>query len=287
LESIVARELAPLAGETILGAVSGGPDSVALAALLRTVCGRAGARLVLGHVNHHVRPGAWQDEAVVLALGSVLGVPVLCASLEPGPGGEAELREGRYRCLERLAARAGAGRIATAHHAQDQTETVLLALFRGTGPAGLAGMRAQRPLGERTTLVRPLLEVERAALTELCIAEHLPYALDPTNADRRYARNALRAALAELRLRFPHLDSAVARCARIVREELSATNRAVLRARLREELAAGPGLRDVSFERLEAAAAALEAGRPGRHFIKPGVTIDVLAQGLSESKGKG
>ena len=284
LERIVAREIAPRAGETILAAVSGGPDSAALAALLRTVCGRAGARLVLGHVNHALRPSAWQDEAVVLALGTALGVPVLCASLEAGPAGEEALREGRYGLLERLAARAGASRIVTAHHAQDQTETVLLALFRGTGPAGLAGMRPARPLGEHATLLRPLLEIERAELTAFCAAEHLPYALDPTNADRRYARNAVRAALTDLRCRFPHLDAAVARCARIVRDELAATEGAGLRAHLREELAAGPGLRDVSFERLEAAVRALEAGRPGRHFIKPGVAIDVLAQTRPESK---
>ncbi len=285
LEAIVARAVAPRAGETLLAAVSGGPDSVALAALLRPACVRAGARLVLGHVNHRLRPSAWQDEAVVLALGTALGVPVRCASLELAPEpGEAELREGRYRALETLATQAGASRIMTAHHAGDQTETVLLALFRGTGPAGLAGMRPERPLGEGKTLVRPLLDVERDALTALCAAEHLPYALDPTNADRRYARNAVRAALADLRLRFPHLDAAVARCARIVRDELAATDRAALRARLREELAAGPGLRDVPFERLEAAARALEAGRPGRHFIKSGVAIDVLAGRSLESK---
>jgi tRNA(Ile)-lysidine synthase len=286
LEAIVARELKPVAGETILAAISGGPDSVALAALLRTVCAREGARLVLGHVNHAVRPGAWQDEAVVLALGAALGVPVRCASLEPAPdSGEAALREGRYRTLERLAAEAGAHRVATAHHAQDQTETVLLALFRGTGPAGLAGMRPARPLGKRSILVRPLLEVDRGSLRALCEAEHLPYAIDPTNADPRYARNAVRAALADLRPNFPRLDEAVARCARIVRDELDGSGRAILRARLREELAAGPGLRDVPFERLEAAARALEAGRPGRHHIKRGVAIDVPAARSENPQG--
>lgn len=287
LEEIVAREIAPAEGETILAAVSGGPDSVALAALLRTACARAGASVVLGHVNHGMRPGAWQDEAVVLALGAALELPVRCASLAPdAKAGEAELREGRYRALEALALGAGATRIATAHHAQDQTETVLLALFRGTGPAGLAGMRPARPLGSGLSLVRPLLEVEPASLAALCAAEHLPYVLDPTNADRRYARNALRSALAELRPRFPHLDAAVARCARILRDELEGTGRAALRARLREELAAGPGLRDVPFERLEAAARALEQGRAGRHFIKRGVVIDVAARGRTESKSK-
>jgi tRNA(Ile)-lysidine synthase len=147
-------------------------------------------------------------------------------------------------------------------------------------------MRPARPLGERAMLLRPLLEVERSALTALCAAERLPYALDPTNSDRRYARNAVRAALVELRLSFPHLDAAVSRCARIVRDELAATGRAALRSQLRGEIAAGPGLRDVSFERLEAAARALEEGRPGRHFLKPGFAIDVLATGPPESKGE-
>ncbi len=266
--------------EVLLVATSGGPDSAALAALLERAAAERGSRLVLGHVNHGVRQSAWQDEAVVLALGSALGARVVSASLEPGPPGEARLRAGRYSLLAEMARRSGARRVFTAHHAEDQTDTVLLSLFRGAGPAGLSGMPAIRALGE-LELVRPLLGVERAALTTYCRQRHLPYALDPSNADPGYRRNALRRALAELRPSFPGLDAAVARCAAILREEADGTPRSRLRRRLRSAVAGATGdARDLTFERLEAAARAVEGGRPGRHFLRRGVEI-VVSEGRS------
>ncbi len=267
-------------GEVLLAAASGGPDSTALAALLERAAQKRGARLVLGHVNHGLRASAWQDEAVVLALGGALGARVLCAGLEPGSAAEARLRAGRYAELARLARLCGARRIFTAHHAEDQTETVLLSLFRGTGPAGLSGMPPARPLEGGLELVRPLLGIERAALLAYCAQRHLPYALDPSNADASYRRNALRRALAQLRPSFPGLDAAVARCAVILRDEAEDTARGRIRRRLRAEVAAAAGhARDLTYERLEAAARAVEAGRPGRHFQRDGVEIVVTGGG--------
>jgi tRNA(Ile)-lysidine synthase len=259
-----------------LAAVSGGPDSVALGALLARSAAAAGASVVFAHVNHALRPSAWQDEAVVLALGAACGVRVVAVSLPPGPPDEARLRDERYAALARLARAAGARRIFTAHHAADQTETVLLALFRGAGPAGLAGMQTVRELEPGLELVRPLLEVEPAALHAYCAALHLPVAIDPTNAEIHYRRNSLRATLDSLRGEFPHLDAAVARCARIVREERAETSTALVRERLRAELVALEGdARDVTFERLDSAARALERGRRGRHFLRRGVEMVV------------
>ncbi|MGB8205052.1 MAG: tRNA lysidine(34) synthetase TilS, partial [Candidatus Baltobacteraceae bacterium] len=201
---------------------------------------------------------------------------VLCASLAPGSAAEARLRAARYAQLTRMARRTGAQRVFTAHHAEDQTETVLLSLFRGTGPAGLTGMPSARPLAEGLELVRPLLGVERAALAVYCRYRHLPYALDPSNADAGYRRNALRRALAELRPSFPGLDAAVARCAAILQDEAAGTVRGQIRRRLRAEVARATGdARDLTFERLEAAAQAVESGRPGRHFLRDGVEIIV------------
>jgi tRNA(Ile)-lysidine synthase len=274
LEAKVAGRVAPAAGETVVCAVSGGPDSVALAALAARAAERAGATVVLAHVNHALRESAWQDEAVVLSVGAALGVRVVTASLPPGPAGEERLRDGRYAALAGLAARAGARRILCAHHARDQAETVLLALLRGTGPAGLAGMPAVRPLGPDLELTRPLLDVEPERLADYCAAEHLPYAVDPSNADLGYRRNAVRSALAELRASFPHLDAAVARCAEIVRAERAGDSRARLREEIRAALvSAGTGTRDVTFERLDAAAQALERRGNGRHFLRRGVEL--------------
>jgi tRNA(Ile)-lysidine synthase len=276
LETAVARSVAARRGEVLLAAVSGGPDSAALAALLARAAARAGASVILAHVNHAVRSDAWQDEAVVLALGAALGIRVTALSLAPGPRDEARLRAGRYAALAKLARVAGACRIFTAHHAADQTETVLLALFRGAGAAGLCGMPVRRELEPGLELVRPLLEVEPGALHAYCAALHLPFAIDPTNVEVEYRRNALRAALAKLRDDFPHLDAAVARCARILSEERSGTSTAIVRAQLRAQLVALDGdVRDLTFERLDAAARAVESGRPGRHFLRRGLEVVV------------
>ncbi len=276
LEARVAGSLSPLPGETILVACSGGRDSVALAALATEAAARSGATIVLGHVNHAVRERSWQDEGVALAVGAFLGVRVASASLGPGPASEARLRDERYAALATMAREAGARRIATAHHARDQAETVLLALLRGTGPDGLAGMPATRELATDLQLVRPLLDIEPETLAAYCAARRLPYAIDPTNADLGFRRNALRAALVPLREAFPHLDAAVARCAAILREERAGEPRARLRTELRAALgASGLGTRDVSFARLDAAARALERGSAGRHFLRRGVEVIV------------
>ncbi|GAC1306057.1 MAG: hypothetical protein NVSMB21_08380 [Vulcanimicrobiaceae bacterium] len=276
LEASVAERLAIARGEVVLAAVSGGSDSVALAGIASRLATEAGATLVLAHVNHGLRPGAWQDEAVVLALAMRLGVPVEACSIEVPGRSEAAARDARYRALARIARERGARRVLTAHHAADQTETVLLALFRGTGLDGLAGMAARRDLADGVALERPLLAVEPADLRAYCVARRLPYALDPSNDDLAYRRNAVRASLAPLRASFPHLDRAVARCAEIVRDERAgrATPRAALRESVRVALRTATGdLLDLPFERADAAARALEDGAPGRHFLRRGVEL--------------
>jgi tRNA(Ile)-lysidine synthetase-like protein len=277
LERHLAETLRPSRGETLLVAASGGPDSGALAALATEASRRVGARVVLGHVNHGVRAGAWQDEAVVLALGAALGARVLRAGLEAGSSDEATLRKLRYAALATMAREAGARRVCTAHHAEDQTETVLLALFRGAGPDGLRGMAASRPLDDGLSLERPLLRVPAAELRDHCLRRLLPYARDASNADPSYRRNAVRAALAELRRSFPRLDEAVARCAVIAAEGASGRARGRARALLRDALEEGSGLNDLTFERLDAAARLIERGTTGRVFLRRGVELEIRA----------
>lgn len=273
LGTLVEEQLAAGPDQTIVVACSGGPDSVALASLVAAAAARSGARAVLGHVNHGIRPSADQDEAVVLSVGSRLGTPVRIANPLATGTGEAHLRELRYAALAGIARSEGARLVATAHTAEDQTETVLLALFRGTGLEGLAGMPPRRELAPGIELVRPLLTVPRARLHGELYRSGLPYAIDPTNASGRYRRNALRGILERAREEFPHLDEAVARCGEIVREELAGSSRAETRRRLREELRAAGELAEVPFERIEAAARAVERNARGRIFMKAGIEL--------------
>ena len=247
-------------GARVVLACSGGPDSVALASLLDRLAGNDGYDLVLAHVNHGVRTSADQDECVVLSIGARLGRRVLVAHPHLKRDDEASLRDARYAALAALARDAGAPLVATAHTAEDQTETVLLALFRGTGLTGLAGIPARRPLAEGVDVVRPVLRVTHAELAMELRRSGLPYAIDPSNVQRRYRRNALRLPLDALRAEFPQLDRAVARCAAIVRGEFEGTDRALARRALRERLRAEDALRDVPFERIEAALDAAERG---------------------------
>lgn len=276
LESAFDASVAAKPGETVVAAVSGGPDSGALAALLARHVAARGATLALAHVNHAVRPTADRDEAVVLALGAALGARTLVRRLAPGSSAEARLRDARYAALASAARQAGATRVFAAHHAEDQTETVLLALFRGAGPLGLAGMARERGLAQGIALIRPLLGVPKARLVAYCAERRLPYALDPTNAEAGFRRNALRRSLDDLRATFPDLDAAVARWAAIAREEREGSRRAALRGAVRGSLHEAVGeLRDVSLERVDAVARALESGRPGRHFVREGVELIV------------
>jgi tRNA(Ile)-lysidine synthase len=267
LDARVRRALRLSPGTTIVVALSGGPDSVVLAAVLDRIGRADDANVILAHVNHGVRDSALQDECVVLALGARLDRPVRIARTSTSDD-EAALRTARYAALERIASDSGATAIATAHCAEDQTETVLLALFRGSGLDGIAGMAARRALGGGIDLVRPFLRFTHEQLYAELRRSGLPYALDPSNDELRYRRNALRARLEDLRADFPQLDASVARCAEIVRAERSGDARARARNDLRERLRERDLLRDIPFERIEAA---LDAGPDARVFLKPGV----------------
>ena len=177
--------------DSVLVACSGGLDSVVL---LDVAIDRLGCpRVTAGHVDHSVRPGSDRDAGFVAELAAQLGVSCLRAPLEPGPSDEATLRDKRYAALEAQRIEAGASWILTAHHADDQAETVLLGLIRRTTPASLAGIPARRD-----HILRPLLEVPRAELVEWAERRGLRWRDDPTNAEPRYLRNRIRRELLPL-----------------------------------------------------------------------------------------
>lgn len=275
IEHAVKREGVIRPGERVLIACSGGPDSVALAAILSALSDAMQLHLIVAHVNHGVRASAWQDEAVVMRVAATLGLPFKVAGLQLARSDEASMREARYEALARLAREARCTAVATGHNAGDQTETVLLALFRGTGLDGLAGMPPRRPLAEGVDLVRPLLRLERRDLRAYVHASGLPYAVDPTNENRELRRNAVRAALGALRPLFPGLDAAVARAAEVVGSEVRGAPAAAVRRQVRDALRKHEALDGVDFEHIEAAVRALQEGASGRFFMAPGVELEV------------
>lgn len=262
-------------GDRIVVACSGGIDSVALAAALAAVRTPMELDLCFAYVHHGTRESAWQDECVVLRLGATFGIPVAVARLEGVDRDEASLRAARYAALCEIAQGRQARIVATAHHREDQCETVLLALFRGAGIDGLAGIRPRRPLTPELELVRPLLALGADDLRAYVHAHALPYAVDPTNADASLRRNAVRQALTALRPLFPGLDAAVARAAEVAGEELAGSDRAALRRQVRRALGEQEGLADVDFVHVEAAVRALERGASGRFHMKPGVELRI------------
>ncbi|HEY9086407.1 MAG TPA: tRNA lysidine(34) synthetase TilS [Candidatus Tyrphobacter sp.] len=274
-------------GERIVVACSGGPDSVALAAALHAIAAPLHLTLSLAHVNHGARASAWQDECVVLRVAADLGLPLDVVALDMGvdAANEAAMRTARYAALARIARKRGGSAVATAHHAEDQSETVLLALFRGTGPDGLGGMEARRSLEEGIDLIRPLLRIGSEALRYYCHASGLPYAIDPTNEDATLHRNAVREALQALRPTFPGLDQAVARAAELVSSERARSPRVQLRHRVREVLREQGQLADVDFEHVEAAVRTLERGGTGRFLMKAGVTLRIEPSGPAVEEG--
>jgi tRNA(Ile)-lysidine synthase len=207
-------------GETVLVAVSGGSDSVALLHVLRELAPTFGLTLHVLHVDHGLRAESPRDAEFVRALGGRLGVPVDVERVTIGPGSvEAAARDARYAALEAWADRLGAHRIAIGHSADDQAETVLMRLLAGAGVRGLAGIPPRRG-----RVIRPLIETRRQALRDALVAAGLDWVEDETNRDPRFLRNRIRHELLPLLAASYATDvvPSLARAARRARETVDA-----------------------------------------------------------------
>jgi tRNA(Ile)-lysidine synthase len=169
----------------VLVALSGGLDSSVLLHLLRFHGGAL--RVSAAHFDHALRPDSGADADRVRGLCAAWSVPLQVQRAEWAPVSEADAREIRYAFLHAAAARSGADSIATAHHADDQAETVLFRLARGTGVTGLAGIPERRGI-----IVRPLLPFGRAELLDYAKHVGLRWREDPTNVELRFDRNRIR-----------------------------------------------------------------------------------------------
>jgi len=186
-------------GKTVAVAVSGGPDSVALLAVLADLAPRWRCSLTVLHVNHGLRGReSGQDARFVRRLAAPYGTVFRTTKLRLGKAvrdrpmvSEELLREKRYEALGRMAREADASVIALGHHRDDLAETVLMRLLRGSGPAGLGGFRPKTRL-TNMTVVRPLYDCTRAEILDFCERRNLRWREDRTNRDLRWLRNRIR-----------------------------------------------------------------------------------------------
>lgn len=224
----------------LIVAFSGGPDSLALGAALTHVRAVTGLPLLLVHIDHRLRDSSGEDAVAATEQGRQLGidvvvrrVPVSPREAHPNLGVEEAARRERYRLLAEEAHRVGAGYIATGHHRDDQAETVLLHLLRGSGLHGAAGMAEVAPvpahresdisheeLGKWLRLWRPFLGEPRSEILAYLGKRGLTPIHDPSNDDVILRRNALRhRVMPEMETAFPGAAAALARFATLAAEE--------------------------------------------------------------------
>jgi tRNA(Ile)-lysidine synthase len=294
------RILASLAGaKKLLLAVSGGPDSVALMLVMASCAGRDTVPVEVATVDHGLRSGSHAEAVTVGDWARSLGFAHHVLTWEgekPTTRIQERAREARYRLLQECALAIGADHVVTAHHADDQAETVLLRLTRGSGPAGLAGMSQLTRLGE-VALARPLLDLPKDELVAICEAADHPYFRDPSNDDPAFARTRLRklrtlieaegldrTALLRLARRAARAEAALRHTAEAARLQLQAERHAdavrisgqaltalpaeiFLRVLEAEIVAIAPDGGDIRLDRLENAAAQVaQALRERRAF---------------------
>lgn len=243
--AVALRDAGVAPEERLLVAVSGGVDSMVLLDVLGRLRDRLGLGLHVAHVHHGLRGrAADRDAAFVVAEAAGRGLAVSVCRLDPaerrrGESVQVWARSARYACLDAIAARVRASRIAVAHTLDDQAETVLLHLLRGTGPRGLAGIPPVRH-----HILRPLLTVSRAEVEAYAAARRLAFRTDASNASDAYLRNRVRHHLLPLVAKAynPRIVESLAALAALMREDESVLTDQAASLLARATRAAGPGV---------------------------------------------
>ncbi len=202
----------------VVVAVSGGGDSVALLRSLHEIhceTDRSKGALIVAHYNHKLRGSDSDgDAAFVSQLADELGLQFHLGSVAANANvkSENQFREQRYEFLFRVARETNSRYIVTAHHRDDQIETVLFRIFRGTGVSGLCGIPATRVVDESLTIVRPMLDVGRDAIEAALESWCQSYRNDVSNVESKFTRNYIRnEVLPMVRARFASVDEAINR----------------------------------------------------------------------------
>ena len=302
-------------GERVLVGLSGGADSVALTELLVELKPRFGITLVLAHLNHGLRAEAEADEAFCRSLSERLAAPFASGRVDVAESArrskrsiEDEARSTRYRFLEAQASHFGAQRIAVGHTLDDQAETILLRLLRGSGCRGLGAIHPVKAVKavKAVRIVRPLIEVRRQEIERYLEERGASFREDQSNADPRFTRNRIRhEELPRLSSAYnPRLVETLARSASLLRDEeewmeaatrqafdaLAGLSRDEIRLE-REPLSRHPialrrrlvraaierlrGLGDVSHRHIEDVLALAAVGRSGRELHLPGLVVEL------------
>lgn len=211
---------------TVIVGLSGGADSLALAAAVAFEAPKLALRVASVTVDHALQLDSADIAAAAARQAAALGIDPLIVRVEvEGSGGpEAAARDARYRVLRDAATDVSASAVLVAHTLDDQAETVLLGLARGSGSASLQGMAAESELAPGLALLRPLLEVRRSTTRAACVAEQLDPWDDPHNLDPRFARVRVRqSVLPVLETELgPGIAEALARTAAQLREDSDA-----------------------------------------------------------------
>lgn len=212
-------------GDSVLVAVSGGPDSVALLMCLRHLAAEYRLRLHVFHLNHRLRGTAISDEEFVRCLADRLRIPATIISVDVGKycrqqkySLQAGAREIRYRLLDETAENMGAEKIATGHNADDVVETFFMRLLKGSGLPGLTGI----PPVRQGRIIRPLIETRRSEIIDFLTKEGIEYIIDETNFSEKYLRNRVRnRVIPVLTVVNPNLTDAVLHTTELLRAEES------------------------------------------------------------------
>lgn len=210
-------------GHLVVVGVSGGADSMALLHILNSLRNRLEIKLQVAHLNHGLRgEEAREDASFVEAAAQALGIPCTVSEAnvaEIARQGKLSIeeaaRQARYEFLFQVANEVGGDRIAVAHNADDQAETLLIHLLHGTGPEGLAGMKPVSGL-----VVRPLLEIRRREIENYCLTSRIPFRTDSSNFDLTFLRNRIRHQLIPVLTEYnPNIVENLVRTAEIIRGE--------------------------------------------------------------------
>jgi tRNA(Ile)-lysidine synthase len=302
--SVITRHAMVDNGDKILIGLSGGPDSVCLLHALTTLRGKYDLGLHALYIDHGLRPGETDREIEFCnRICEKHGTPFMTKSIEVKSYAKTEklnMQEAarllRYRTYEETSYEINAHKIALGHTADDQAETVLMRLFRGSGPAGLAGIPPVRK-----NIIRPLIEVERKAIESFLDSEGIDFMIDSSNTKKDYVRNRIRLSLIPMLREFnPDITGTLSKTAALFRDEeryfeiivtktlmklisrktttrielfltpFEIMDKVLIRRVLRRAIDSTSGLRGISFIHIEAITDLMKTGNPGDRLYLPG-----------------